>query len=936
MAFKITTTGTLNPVPFADLGKLPGYSHPTIDYDLEQEFTIDEINSSQDVQDAITNGYITVEDEHGNNVTTIGSANIMTRSTYDKDASGGTDNPYGEVVTVAKSGGDFSSVQDAIDSITDASSSKTYVILIYPGSYSENIDLTGKPFISLKGVGDLFSTTLTSSSGTTLTFDDGSDVSVSNLRIQSLGGKIFNVPSGLSDHRILFDNCILSEVVVNSNTTAITVSSGTVVFNNCYSHYIHSGTGSGEHVFLDIVGESTVSFRAGVLISSVADASNDVYLVKESNETINLSVLLLESVIQRSGTVTGDTVMFLLNGDYDSQRIISSKVKIENSGSGGDAMIVKTSGNSSVLLSLSTDYRVKDFTNNWAFNCLTNDAINSYFDIMDASDGITGSGDVNAVHAHSSHDFHVGRDIIIDRNINISGVLELSSGTTINEISTDGTLGGNSDDAVPTEKAVKTYTDGLSSSYVKKDASSGGFTAAVPGQTPTATNHLATKGYVDSVGGDGGSNDLGPVLDKDLTAPPGGESVGDKYIVGSSATGDWSGHDDDVAEVSSTSPTTWSFTTPVDGNHAWVTDEAKDYTFSSGSWNPTGSSISHTSLQDIGTNTHAQIDSHIANTSNPHSVSKTDVGLSNVTNDAQLKRAANDISGFAEKSFPNDNDLFLIEDSADSGSKKKIKATNLFDKKVSVSSNDTVQDYLINKIIGTANKITVSEISDGGDEDLQINVGSHILDTNVAGQINGLSEKTTPVSADTLMLEDSADSNNKKKVQIGNLVSKGGQIVGWNADELKIGKTPVGKLDIYNGSTNTDLKVRGLRLDASNEEYRWQAFDLPTDMVGSDTLYFDFWWFNQSTGSGNVVFKVYLLGSSDTENWDRAWTATLTGTFAASTTAGEIQKDTISETLTNLSLSGGEHIVIQISRDASNASDTLANDAVLYRMGVRF
>jgi alpha-tubulin suppressor-like RCC1 family protein len=38
--------------------------------------------------------------------------------------------------------------------------------------------------------------------------------------------------------------------------------------------------------------------------------------------------------------------------------------------------------------------------------------------------------------------------------------LELTSGTSVNEISIDGTLAGNSDDAVPTEKAVKTYVDG--------------------------------------------------------------------------------------------------------------------------------------------------------------------------------------------------------------------------------------------------------------------------------------------------------------------------------------------------------------------------------------------------------------------------------------------------------------------------------------------
>lgn len=40
--------------------------------------------------------------------------------------------------------------------------------------------------------------------------------------------------------------------------------------------------------------------------------------------------------------------------------------------------------------------------------------------------------------------------------------ITLQSGATIDEFSTDGTLGGDSDTAVPTEKAVKTYIDGIS------------------------------------------------------------------------------------------------------------------------------------------------------------------------------------------------------------------------------------------------------------------------------------------------------------------------------------------------------------------------------------------------------------------------------------------------------------------------------------------
>jgi microcystin-dependent protein len=40
---------------------------------------------------------------------------------------------------------------------------------------------------------------------------------------------------------------------------------------------------------------------------------------------------------------------------------------------------------------------------------------------------------------------------------------------------------------------------------------------------------------------------------------------------------------------------------------------------------------------------------------------------------------------------------------------------------------------------------------------------------NVAGEIAAVTEKATPVSADLLLIEDSADSNNKKRLQVGNI-----------------------------------------------------------------------------------------------------------------------------------------------------------------------
>lgn len=52
-----------------------------------------------------------------------------------------------------------------------------------------------------------------------------------------------------------------------------------------------------------------------------------------------------------------------------------------------------------------------------------------------------------------------------------TGNLTLLNGTGINEFSTDGTLSGNSDDAAPTEKAVKTYVDAVTAS---------GWTGSIP------------------------------------------------------------------------------------------------------------------------------------------------------------------------------------------------------------------------------------------------------------------------------------------------------------------------------------------------------------------------------------------------------------------------------------------------------------------------
>lgn len=84
------------------------------------------------------------------------------------------------------------------------------------------------------------------------------------------------------------------------------------------------------------------------------------------------------------------------------------------------------------------------------------------------------------------------------------------------------------------------------------------------------------------------------VLDT-LTTPPVSPSGGDRYIVGSGATGDWADHDTEIAEYNSTSGA-WDFSEPGAGLLVWENDAGTFYYFNGTSWAVLSSTVSHPSL----------------------------------------------------------------------------------------------------------------------------------------------------------------------------------------------------------------------------------------------------------------------------------------------------------------------------------------------------
>jgi hypothetical protein len=75
------------------------------------------------------------------------------------------------------------------------------------------------------------------------------------------------------------------------------------------------------------------------------------------------------------------------------------------------------------------------------------------------------------------------------------------------------------------------------------------------------------------------------VIDRDTTTPPESPAEGDRYIVGTGSTGDWAGHDNEVAAFQDGA---WATFAPHPGWRAWIIDEGALRTWNGSAWASVG------------------------------------------------------------------------------------------------------------------------------------------------------------------------------------------------------------------------------------------------------------------------------------------------------------------------------------------------------------
>jgi len=123
-----------------------------------------------------------------------------------------------------------------------------------------------------------------------------------------------------------------------------------------------------------------------------------------------------------------------------------------------------------------------------------------------------------------------------------------------------------------------------------------------------------------------------------------------------------------------------------------------------------------------------------------------------------------------------------------------------------------------------------------------------------------------------------------------------------------------------------------LVFDAGTDQKAVWQFRLPDDYVGTPELHVI--WGADTATTGNVVWAAEVMKltpntdttDADTDGYDTANTNT---DAHDGTTAGRLHTATI--TLTNEdSMAAGDYVAIRVSRDADNASDTMAGDAFVH------
>ena len=283
--------------------------------------------------------------------------------------------PYAQTVTVAESGGDYTTVTAALTAIVDASETKRYLVEVAGGEFVENI--TMKSYVDVAGKGSIWSTKITASVTSNPVVTGHGGCSISNVTLAGAttnAGVYMAIPSAFSCRDILVKDCqygvhcnnatarvYVDSIAIDATTTTcdaslystlgtihssnlVTVPSSTItsfVYANGgevrvwnisptvgATNGLYANNGGSVHAFSSILPLCTYAMRIGSagtgsglylgMINSIADNTWDLYVESATG------VVLAQTVGIRSDNVYHVAGAIVKYVSYDSARVKQS------------------------------------------------------------------------------------------------------------------------------------------------------------------------------------------------------------------------------------------------------------------------------------------------------------------------------------------------------------------------------------------------------------------------------------------------------------------------------------------------------------------------------------------------------------------------------------------------------------------------------------
>ncbi len=370
---------------------------------------------------------------------------IITANSYLGDGStlSGIEVKKGNTITVAKSGGDYDTIQAAINASTSGDT-----ILIYDGTYSESVTTKAGAMTTLVGVGTMGSVIIESNSGICLTVPSAmmSMAFIKNLKLKSTAtgnnaSKLFYGEGTMTTFKdVSFDYNISN----GYTEEIIDLEAGSYVFSNCRFDYDSIGTNGGTNNFISASGGVNYNVMQGYGTMSIASISSAEHLhfIGDSSSNDNL-IRDFDCTIEATSASYGGHLDFIHSTNAGNIESLGNKIAITTpsgvAGSYGQVYHLAGSGGGHIHSS-SNNIEIIGFGNDYIGNINATETLYSHFDDIVAEDNIIGDGTYSYANSPSNGDLQMSGNII-KKLLNITtdydeteswefGILSANSSTT--------------------------------------------------------------------------------------------------------------------------------------------------------------------------------------------------------------------------------------------------------------------------------------------------------------------------------------------------------------------------------------------------------------------------------------------------------------------------------------------------------------------------